>query len=88
MTYTTEFQSGGDTPRLLGVNTYQWSHPYDGIAGNSLIRGAIRMIDNYKGKNSLDSHSINSFGESNFINQLMTLPQGDYIYRNGTFISQ
>ncbi|MDO5527071.1 MAG: RHS repeat-associated core domain-containing protein [Prevotella sp.] len=73
---------------VWGVNTYQWSHVHDKIAGNSLIRGAVRMTDNYMGTDWYKSHTIDSYEQSNIINQIMSLPQGVYIFSNGEFIKQ
>lgn len=73
---------------VIGVNTYQWSHVHDKIAGNTLIKGAVRMTDNYTGTDWYKSHTIDSYEQSNIINQIMSLPQGTYIFRNGEFIKQ
>lgn len=67
---------------------YPYTFVHDKIAGNTLIKGAVRMTDNYTGTDWYKSYTIDSYEQSNIINQIMSLPQGTYIFRNGEFIKQ
>lgn len=62
-----------------GVETFQYSHSKDRVAGNKKIQGS-----EYKDTSSDEDqgHSISSF-----VNQIMSLPEGKYKIENGQIIS-
>ena len=60
---------------VKGVDTYQYSHKNDWIARNKKISGANFM------KTSDDEDKGHSIGD--FIDYIMTLPQGHYVIENG-----
>ena len=63
---------------VLGVDTYQFSHENDYIAGNEPIKGAVFMDTNNV---SNARHSIGDFYE-----YIKDLPQGRYKIENGNII--
>ena len=68
-----------------GVDTYQFSHKNDKIAGSEPMEGAIYQ-DSYNESNqgnSITSHSISSFW-----NQVNNLPTGNYKVVNGQIVPQ
>lgn len=67
-----------DQQAIEGVDTYQFSHAKDNIAGNKKIKGAQNM-DTSKDKEQ--SHDIGTF-----TNQIMSLPEGNYKIINGKIV--
>lgn len=61
-----------------GVDTYQYSHTFDRVAGNEPIEGA-EMMDTKNANNA--KHSINDFYE-----YIKNLPQGRYKIENGEVV--
>ena len=61
-----------------GVDTYQYSHKNDAIAGDGSIRGAKQMNTS---KEEDKGHSLADY--TDYIN---SLPSGNYVFRNGNFI--
>lgn len=64
---------------VKGVDTYQYSHKGDKIAGNKRISGAKYM------KTSDDEEKGHSI--SDFIEYISTLPQGHYKFENGIIVN-
>ena len=60
---------------VTGVDTYQYSHKNDWIAGSKKIEGAHYMKTSESKK---DGHSINSFWQ-----YIFNLPEGTYIFVDG-----
>ena len=65
---------------LKGVDTYQYSHKNDWVAGSKRISGAKFM------KTSDNEEKGHSIGD--FIDYIMTLPQGHYVIENGMIINK
>ena len=63
---------------IQGVDTYQYSHKYDYIAGDKGIKGAKQQPTSNEKE---DGHSI-----EDFLKYISTLPQGVYKFKNGEFI--
>ena len=63
-----------------GVDTYQYSHKNDRLAGNKEIPG-VKLMDTSTDGN--DKHSI-----AHFLQYIINLPQGKYVYINGEWIEQ
>ena len=66
-----------DQEAVKGVDTYQYSHHYDGIAYDRKIKGAQYNISYDKDK----GHSI-----SDFISYISQLPEGEYEVVNGQIV--
>ena len=60
---------------VAGVDTYQFSHNKDRVAGKDRMEGATYMDTN---EDEEQKHGI-----STFINQIQNLPQGTYKIENG-----
>lgn len=58
-----------------GVDTYQYSHKYDKIAGNQKIEGAHYMTTS---DSKFDGHQISAY-----LQYILSLPEGKYVYKNG-----
>ena len=63
-----------------GVDTYQYSHKNDRLAGNKEIPG-VKLMDTSTDGN--DMHPI-----AHFLQYIINLPQGKYVYINGEWIEQ
>lgn len=63
---------------ILGVDTYQYSHEYDRIAGDQDIKGAKQQTTS---KDKEDGHSI-----ADFLKYINTLPQGVYKFIDGKLV--
>ena len=71
------YQPGSQTA-IEGVDTYQYSHKKDNIAGNTPIRGAKQM-DTYNDERR--KHSI-----EDFFDYIKTLPEGSYKIEDGKVV--
>jgi hypothetical protein len=61
-----------------GVDTYQYSHKNDKIAGNRKVKGAHMM-----NTSNIGDHSLKTF-----IQYVWSLPEGMYSFHNGQFIKK
>ena len=64
---------------VAGVDTYQFSHKDDWIAGFNPEKGNVTYLDPFIAKGT--SHSLSSFEE-----EIYNLKEGRYIFENGKFI--
>ena len=71
------YQPGSQTA-IEGVDTYQYSHKKDNIAGNTPIRGAKQM-DTYSDEKR--RHSL-----EDFFDYIKTLPEGSYKIEDGKIV--
>ena len=65
---------------VYGVDTYQYSHKYDIVAGDAKISGAHFM-------NTSDKASKGHYLED-YIDYILQLPQGNYIFENGNVVKE
>lgn len=74
----------GEQEAVSGVDTYQFSHENDKIAGDDRIRETFRYSTgkhNHSITNQLEPHTILSF-----LNQINNLPAGTYTFVDGKIV--
>lgn len=62
-----------------GVETFQYSHNNDIVAGNISEKGPVHYMETSTDKD--DGHPI-----GDYLQYIHSLPEGHYVFRNGQFI--